>query len=221
MKNLLMFSVILIMTLQGCKDEDIYLNGYGDIVENNITVTSFEKVSLEGIVNLRITQGPEQVVSIATTHLIFNHMEWTVKNQTLYVGFEDNVKFENGSNIDIWVNITVPDIKAIASFGISKIVAEGELDLQSLDLEINGIGEVALAGTVNQQNITVDGTATINNYNFLSTGTQIDVSGLADIQVYCNETLDIHVGGDASISYKGYPTITKTSSGSLHLFDGN
>ncbi|MDH5381525.1 MAG: DUF2807 domain-containing protein [Cyclobacteriaceae bacterium] len=220
MKNQFILSIVLLIVLQGCSNEDIYLTGNGEVKSHALSVNSFDGISIEGKLNLRITQSLTQTVSIETTDLIYSYMEWSVKNNTLYVGFDKNVRFRD-NNIEIWVNISVPDLKSISASGINDIISEGDLTLQQLVINLSGIASVSLSGTVNDQHIEVSGTAHINNYNFQSQKTSIEISGIGYIELYCAELLDINVSGDATVSYKGHPSIVQRSTGVLELLDGN
>jgi len=101
--------------------------------------------------------------------------------------------------------------------GRSIVVSDGELHLTYLDINVDGIAEVTLSGSVRTQEIDVDGSADIHNFHFYSINTDINVDGNADIEVSVSSDLDIDVDGSARIKYSGQPHVTKKVSGLLDL----
>ena len=220
MKNLLVITVCSMFILQGCNDEDLCLVGSGTVNEYQIGVEDFENVSLFGPINLRIKQGSEVAVSIDAEPETFNALSYEVKNETLEIGFEENVScFETDHGV--WVNITVPNIKKIYQSGVSEIISDGNLTLAALQLNISGTADVSLTGQVGEQYIISSGVINVENFNFQTTNTEIDISGAADIEISCSGNLDIDVDGSAKISYKGTPTISQDVSGELNLINAN
>ena len=220
MKNLLVITVCSMFILQGCNDEDLCLVGSGTVNEYQIGVEDFENVSLFGPINLRIKQGSEVAVSIDAEPETFNALSYEVKNETLEIGFEENVScFETDHGV--WVNITVPNIKKIYQSGVSEIISDGNLTLAALQLNISGTADVSLTGQVGEQYIISSGVINVENFNFQTTNTEIDISGAADIEISCSGNLDIEVDGSAKVAYKGNPTISQEVSGELNLINAN
>lgn len=220
MKNLLVIAICSTIILQGCNDEDLCLIGSGTVNEYQIAVDDFEEVSLMGPINLRIKQGSQISVSVDAEPEMFGKLSYEVKNETLEIGFEENVTcFE--TDFGVWVNITVPNIEAIYQSGVSEIRSDGDLTLTALRLNVFGTADISLSGQVVNQSILSSGVVNAKNFNFLSTATDIDVSGVADIEISCSDNLNIEVDGSAKISYKGNPTISQDVSGELDLINAN
>lgn len=220
MKNLLVIAICSTIILQGCNDEDLCLIGSGTVNEYQIAVDDFEEVSLMGPINLRIKQGSQISVSVDAEPEMFGKLSYEVKNETLEIGFEENVTcFE--TDFGVWVNITVPNIEAIYQSGVSEIRSDGDLTLTALRLNVFGTADISLSGQVVNQSIFSSGVVNAKNFNFLSTATDIDVSGVADIEISCSDNLNIEVDGSAKILYKGNPTISQDVSGELDLINAN
>ena len=58
-------------------------------------------------------------------------------------------------------------------------------------------------------------------FDFQVNSCQIENIGSGDIQVYCNESLDITITGDGNVYYKGSPSINVNISGSGKVVDAN
>jgi len=220
MKYLLVITVCSMFILQGCKDEELCLIGSGKVQEYEVGVDDFKNVSLFGPINLRIKQGPEISVIVDAEPEIFSALSYDVKNETLEIGFKENVTcFE--TDYGVWINVTVPNIESIYQSGVSEIESNGDLALSELHLNISGNADITLSGQVDNQTIISSGVLHAENFALLSTTTSIDVSGVADIELTCSDNLDIEVDGSAKISYKGNPTISRDVSGELDLINAN
>jgi len=220
MKNVLIVSALLILCVQGCKEEDIFLTDTGRTVENPLDLDEFENVSLSGPVSLRFTQGETPYVSVETTPYILDQMKWEVRDRTLEIGFDQNVR-RIDPNVEVWINVTLPYIRKISSSGISKVISVGEVDLPSLSFQVTGTTEITFVGHVDEQIISVSGEADIYNFGLVAQNTSISISGIGDVRVSCTESLDLDVSGTAKIAYKGSPAISQKTSGILSVSDAN
>lgn len=220
MKNLFVILVIVSLFSQGCKEEDLCLIGSGTVNEYQLVVDNFENVSLFGPVNLRITQGADFDVMVEAEPEIFSALSYEVKNGTLEIGFKNNVScFE--TDLGVWVNVTLPNIKNITSSGVSDIISIGDLNLNQLTIDVSGTASLELSGQVTNQTIKVSGVLDAKNFELLTNNTTIDVSGSGDFEISCAVNLDIDVSGIATVSYKGNPIISQDISGTLNLIDAN
>lgn len=220
MKNLFVILVIVSLFSQGCKEEDLCLIGSGTVNEYQLVVDNFENVSLFGPVNLRITQGADFDVMVEAEPEIFSALSYEVKNGTLEIGFKNNVScFE--TDLGVWVNVTLPNIKNITSSGVSDIISIGDLNLNQLTIDVSGTANLELSGQVTDQTIKVSGVLDAKNFELLTNNTTIDVSGSGDFEISCAVNLDIDVSGIATVSYKGNPIISQDISGTLNLIDAN
>ena len=220
MKNLFVILVLVSIFSQGCKEEDLCLIGSGTANEYQLGIDDFENISLFGPVNLRITQGADFEVMVEAEPEIFSSLSYEVKNGTLEIGFKNNVScFE--TDLGVWVNVTLPNIKNITSSGVSDIISIGDLNLNQLTIDVSGTANLELSGQVTNQTIKVSGVLDAKNFELLTNNTTIDVSGSGDFEISCAVNLDIDVSGIATVSYKGNPSISQDISGTLNLIDAN
>lgn len=206
--------------LTSCNEESLCLTGNGNVRSYDLSLGPFNKVEMEGPINLRIIQGEEQSVQILSEAELYDPMHHYVQNETLKIGYKQNISCLN-SDEGAWVVITVPNLARIMSSGISKIESEGELDLDKLTIITSGVAEINLAGLANTQELFAEGEMTVNNFDFSTLKTKINVDGSGNFEVACTEELIIEVQGSANIIYKGDPIIDKTVTGSLNLLKAN
>lgn len=201
--------------LQSCDEDRTCLHGGGTVNSYELSLASFNRVSLHGPINLRISQGDEQSITIVAEPELYIPLEHKVENQQLIVGYDDINCFDTDHGV--WVNITVPDLTEIYSEGKNSILSEGQLDLDKLTINTSGSSTVELSGQITIQEFNSDGTITVNNLNLLTQRTNVNMVGSGDINISCSEVLDIDVEGLAKIAYIGDPSITQKVEGSLSL----
>lgn len=221
MKRHFIISLLTIFTLASCdKDDDLCLIGSGQANDYPLELASFSGVSLAGPINLRITQGEPQETVVVAEPEMFQELTYKVNNGMLEIGFENDVTcFE--TELGVWVNVTTPNINRVFVTGVSEIVSDGPLDIDDLEINAEGTCDVSLSGSVTNQELISSGVLTVQNFEFESSSTEINISGVGDISINCQDNLDIRISGAATIRYKGNPTITQNVSGSLDLINSN
>ncbi|MFY0624981.1 MAG: DUF2807 domain-containing protein [Reichenbachiella sp.] len=220
MKNALLIITLFAITFFTACEEDLCLQGSGTINEYPLNVNIFSGISLLGPINLKVQQGNAQVVTVEAEPEMYSELTYRVNNEILEIGYEGNVECFD-TDFGVTVNVTVPDISYISVNGISEIESVGDLNVETLNLAISGKADVTLTGSTNAQNIDLSGELIAHNFELEVKGLSLDISGLANMEVSCINTLDIEVSGSANIDYKGSPQITQNVSGSLNLTDKN
>lgn len=218
MKNLTLLYLCLSFALISCDEESICLIGSGHTRNYPLSVASFTEVTLLGPVNLNIRQGDVSSVEVIAEPEMMAELDYQVHDGELEIGYQGNVScFETVHGV--WIEITVPTVDRINVFGVSEIKSVGDLYLDHLVLDINGVGNVELSGEVQNQSIRVDGSASIHNLALQSSTTSIKVRGSAEIEVAVSDQLNIDLEGSASITYEGSPSINKDVEGNLELLN--
>ncbi|MCX2744132.1 DUF2807 domain-containing protein [Mangrovivirga sp. M17] len=216
----LYLALLCLIVVSSCKDDDLCLTGSGNVIDYPLELGNFNSVALSGPINLELTQGAEQSVTISAEPEMYGPLYHKVNGNTLLVGYEDNVRCFN-TNHGVWVNVVVPDISSIEAEGKSNIVSEGDLTLDQMNISNSGEAYINMSGTIDTQIINVDGKMTMKNFKVESKNIIINVVGSGDFEITCTEKLTINVEGSATVIYKGQPEIEQSSEGSLNLIDGN
>lgn len=222
MKKLLVFSFIISsISFYGCNDDDdaLCLKGGGSVMEYDLELAAFDRISLSGPVNLLINQGEEQKVVIKAEPELFEPLQYGVSGSLFEIGYNNVRCFE--TNFGVLVEVTIPDLKSVAVSGVSEIRSEGPLEFSTLEFDVAGVGDISITGNINEMEYDNSGTIVVRNFELESQNTSLSVSGTGDFEITCTETLDITVSGSAEIKYKGNPSITQNVSGALTLTDSN
>lgn len=215
----IIIALVIGATFMACED-DLCLQGSGNLQQYDINVDDISGVALIGPINLNVSQGSAQEITVDAEPELFTELTYSVKDRVLEIGYKGNVECFD-TDYGVLVNVTVPDLNYISVNGISVIKTIGELEIDKLDLSISGSAEVTLTGKAENQHIDLSGELNTYNFGFEVTNLSMDISGLANMEVNCTSAMDIEVSGSADIAYKGDPQINQNVSGSLNLTDSN
>ncbi len=241
MKNsIFIFSIIALLALQSC--EDIFNSNCepvtGDVIEQEIALAPFSKISVEIAANVFISKGETQEVRIEAAESIINEIETDVNNGEWDIEFDNCLKQRNNQTVKIY--ITVPALEAVGLSGSGDITLldtfegkemafrisgsgniTGKFIGESLKCSVSGSGDIFLSGSTETQSINISGSGDIWSYNMPALETNISISGSGMTKVYPSEKLDVSISGSGDIYYKGNPTISQSISGSGRLVNEN
>lgn len=218
MKKLLIITLSLaaILITSSCsKDDDFF--GSGNITSEFRDISTFDKVYSEGTFTVNILQGPEQSVEVITNDNIIHRLKTTVSNNKLSIYLLDG----NYSNINVEVNITIPNLNEIQNIGTGDISAVELNSEDNLKIENSGTGNINISGSVNNVEIKNEGSGEIHGMQLMSINSTVEIIGSGDCEVYCTETLDVNIEGSGDLYYKGSPIINLNVSGSGSVINAN
>jgi hypothetical protein len=210
-----------------------FTQGSGKVVTETRQVGSFDRVSLNGIGNLSISQGEKEILKIEAEDNVLPRIETTVQNGTLIIRFQnDNFQRNVIPTKPVNYDLSVKDLSGIELSGAGSIssaqfktdhltiassgagsIKFGLITAQSLHANVSGLGKCELAGKVKDQNVVISGTGTYNARDLESENTTIIISGAGSSTVWSTSLLDITISGAGNVNYYGNPIVTKTISG--------
>jgi len=86
-------------------------------------------------------------------------------------------------------------------------------DLNALWLDINGTGEIKLAGTAKRADLTINGGANIRAFDLSAQTANVNINGLGNCQITATQTLNAQINGLGEITYAGEPKVNKQVNG--------
>lgn len=208
------------------------ITGNGNIQSKEIDITDYTSIDLSGSPKLTYEQKPGEkpYLRIETDENLLSYIEAEVDNGTLRMETTENCNF---TEYRIYTNST--SLQGIALSGSGKVVLDGNIRTETLELKLSGSGNIQVADlTCTSLDAALSGSGTINlggqtdrvelalsgsgqmKADDLSTKTAISkVSGSGKMSVNASDTLDAIVSGSGRINYKGNPLhLNKTVSGS-------
>ena len=222
LKNLLGLTLALLLFSCGDDDDDNSecIEASGPVTTEERVVDNFSSIRFNGVGNLLLTQGAPQSVELVTNENILELIETRVSSGTLIVGFVDDACIE-GSIDQLDIVVTVPEIETLALEGVGNITGENDFDLDALSIELDGVGNVILSGTVTNLEIASTGVGNVQAFDLESDICEVNLTGVGSVSVTVNSELDVNLTGAGSVRYKGRPTISSSISGTGSLIDAN
>jgi len=216
-KSSILISMVCLSVLFSCSEEKLCLRGSGRVETHELQAGAFEDIYIYGPVNLRFKQSETVKLSVVAEPEMFSNLSYRIHDKSLFIGFEGNVScFE--TKYGVWVDVSLPELKYINAQGNNEIISIGPIYQDRIKIVTDGIAKVQLAGSVQEQHISVSGSLMARNLDLLSARTSINIDGSGDLEISCSDKLTIDVKGAATIAYKGAPAIHIEKKGDLSLY---
>lgn len=185
----------------------------------------FKELYLEGGYHVFLIQGEENSLMVkASDDDVFKYIDVKNNEQSLSLKIT-----RNNFNLDrISLYLTFKDIEKIHIEGGVTLKTEGYLDLQNLDMLVQGgakidlqlkakdvriVGEgglfFKLDGVSENLDVRVSGAAHVDASEFKTKTVSFKVEGVGTGSVYATETLNARIFGVGKIKYKGNPEVSR------------
>jgi hypothetical protein len=204
------------------------LKGDGNVVSQNREVSGFTQLEVSGIISMKLKQGNEEGVKVTTDSNLQEHVITRVSGNTLKVSTKEDIK----DVTELEVVVTASDLKRIGISGAVKFETDGAFKASMIELDCSGASKVSaefisrtiegdlsggskieLRGSTDLLELDVSGATSIQAFDLKANTCEMDVSGAAKAEIYCNERLEAEISGAAKIVYKGDPEVEKSVSG--------
>ncbi len=239
MKNITLLSCLLCaVTFLSCDGDLNCSPATGEVIEEELELDSFSKLSLEISGNVFITKGSDQRVTVTAQSSIVELLRQTsVTDNTWIIGdFDSCITTDEG----IVINVTVPMLTAVSVSGSGNVVVQdsfsqnsvlltasgsgsidGRFETTNMECTVSGSGGISVEGTTQELEVSISGSGSVAAFALPSETCQAIVSGSGDASVNVRDVLDVLISGSGSVSYKGNPTINSTISGSGSVNNAN
>lgn len=240
LKNLYWIFILFVgasLVLTSCDNDNFYDDcPKGSLETRTLDIDGFTGVELEIAADVRVTQGSEFSVVAEGHEGIINLLELDVKNGVWHIDLRENCR----SNYDLIIHITMPEIKALILDGSGNIEGQNTFDLESIDLEINGSGNMdidltatqidadingsgnmTLEGQAEGLDLRIDGSGNFGNFDFTVDTAIVKINGSGDVSLTANDSLKVTITGSGNVSYKGDPSLEVSITGSGEVRNAN
>lgn len=185
-------------------------------------VSDFQEVSLEGIGTLEITQGDTESLSIEAEEKVLNRIESVVRGGKLTIRPARSFRTEEPVIYHLSVKqIAVLELSGAGGAVANQLTAEAfrlsvtgsgtaqvsQLTATTLEVTGNGSAAIQIGGTVDQQTVTLTGTATYDARGLGSRVATISADGAAQAVVSVSEDLMAKASAASRIEYLGDPAV--------------
>lgn len=187
---------------------------HGDSVSEERALEAFTKIRIKGAIDLDLTAGKDQKVTIKTDEDHMDEVVTFVKGDTLVIDMDDKNRRNFWNDVDVDVTISLPTLEGIEVLG----AVDGEisdLDSERLYIEIKGAGDLDLKGKCAELELDIKGAGDIDAEDLKCGNVHVDVKGAGSASVYAIDEIDASVKGVGSISVYGKPKTVHKSVGGI------
>jgi len=197
----------------------------GGSVRDELGLSGFNSIDVEGLLDVRVQQGDEFAVSFDGPESERRRYRVYVDGETLVVDFEDNRKFfwkyERSDDMELEIAITMPRLEQIDARGAGKlnfrgfdeedvtikmlgaIAADGQLNARNLSVQLTGASFLDLSGTGDFMEVDITGASGLRAYSYEVNHALVEAHGASTAKVYVNNRLEIEKGIASNVSHRG------------------
>jgi len=81
--------------------------------------------------------------------------------------------------------------------------------LESLRMEVNGAGDITLAGTAKLADMTLNGAGSVKAFDLTAVGAGVTINGAGGCEITATGTLDAEINGVGKVVYDGEPAVSR------------
>lgn len=227
MKNLIYSVLLLIFTFTSADQihsQSIY--GDGNIVKESRDISSFNKIEINGLVNVYLKQGTTESVTVEADKNLIPYILTSVKNGIMNISTKEDFNLKKSTKLNVYV--TLNNITDLECNGVGNVKTESKLDLNdiniennsvgNIDLEINcnklilennSVGNTILTGNIDIGNIEHNGVGNIKAFDLKSDILTIESNAVGNAEVSSEREIYIELNGMGNINYKGAAAVKK------------
>ena len=221
MKRVLFCSVIVALFLTGCISVfDKRMKGNGNVTIEERPVTSFDKINVDGVFKVYLTQGDTEKVEVEIDENLQQFVNVYNKGDILILEIEKGVNWGKTTKNNVFITLKSIDqlsIEGVCSVETSTILnlenlklnVDGvsnsslEVNCDQLDIDMDGVGNIKLTGETHLLTATKDGVGKLEAGNLIAAIVNIRNSGVGSAYVYASQELSMINSGVGSIYYSG------------------
>lgn len=179
-------------------------------------VAAFTKILVKGAIELDLTAGREQSVTVTARERDQEKLKTYVEDGVLIIDMTDDDDDNNitlGDDEDYDVEINVPTLEAIEIRGAVDAELQ-DINSDTFMVDLRGAADMDIEGTCGTFTLDMRGAGDIDADDLECKTVKVDVRGAGAASVYASEAVDAEVSGVASVTVYGKPkSIKEDSSG--------
>ncbi|HVF95839.1 MAG TPA: head GIN domain-containing protein [Flavisolibacter sp.] len=206
------------------------VSGNGTIVSRDISAGSFENIEASGAITVYLRQNATSSVKIETDENLMEFVEVVVDGNTL------RIRPKKGYNLDpskeVIVYAWAPGFREVGISGASKLLSQGTLtgnnlqldasgaseiqldvDLPKIDANLSGASTLRLKGRAEDFSTEASGASKILCMDLSAEKATLDLSGASNAKITANKELVIDASGASDVEYRGNADVDQKSSG--------
>lgn len=229
MKNLKLFSailsgVIIMSTVNLSVAQKI--SGDGNVVKETRSLTPFNKIESDGVIYITLIQSSSEFAEVEADKNLQSFIVTEVIGNKLIVRPKKDSQIENSTKLNVYVNFK--NIESLELNSVGNINSKGQLNLNSmviennsvgnidlnlvcnkLYLEVNSVGNTTLSGRVEDCDIEINSVGNLSAFDLVAQKLKIESNAVGNAEVNSEKEISISQNGMGNISYKGDAIVKK------------
>ena len=198
--------IVLIVAGVGCRHHNV--PGSGNRKAEKRNVGTFSSISTEGAFNIEVVCQKPQDVEINGDDNVLPLVTTEVTNNVLHI------KSTRGYSVSepITLKISVPDLEGIHSAGAGSIEVVGVKN-EKFAISATGAPTVRASGETQTLKINATGAGNVDTHKLHAARVEVEAKGVANVEVYAREQLDVNISGPSHVIYQGDPAVNRRVNG--------
>jgi hypothetical protein len=226
--NSFIYLLLVILLLTSCDGFDC-INGTGNQVAESREIGTFNQIETSGSLKIVLSQDSISSVRIIADDNIQKEIRTRLSGSTLKIDFDGN--FCDPGPVTVF--LSSKDYQKIESSGSVEVLSEGNLNLNDLDLNLqgsskvmldlnvkslltstSGSSDIVLKGQAGSHELDMTGSSSLEALDFIVGEYRISSTGASKSRINVLNTLEVNSRGASDVQYKGKPSrIKKDESG--------
>jgi hypothetical protein len=190
---------------------------------NNITteirdVSGFTGVDVSSALDVNVIAGTEFNVTVRAND---NVQERVIVRRD---GNDLKIKLASGNyrEIDVTVDVTMPDLENIEVSGASDVDVSGFTSFDDLSIDLSGASNLDFTtSTVDNLTAGISGASTASLFSLTATKVEVNLSGASNLSIRATDLISGSVSGASTLRYRGNPNVTADASGASNIVNAN
>jgi len=171
-------------------------------------VPAFTSISTEGAFDIEVVCQKPASLEVEADDNILSLVSTEVSNNVLQLRPKQNFRVSE----PVKIRIAMPDIEELSTTGAGDIQVSGVKN-QKFTIEANGASMITVSGDTETLNIDASGAGKIDAHKLHAARAFVDAKGVASIDLYAKDQLDVTISGPSHVTYWGDPKVNKTVHG--------
>jgi hypothetical protein len=218
--------LVLAVLLPGCARAGSSMNGSGKIVDQDIEISGFTRITAQGNLVLELAQAEDFKLTVSTDDNLINRLLFELDGETLKIAIQAPANFFPTS---LKIKIGMPRIYALDISGGTQAVVSGFKSTFNFDLEASGGStftgvmdagncifsvsgsKINLKGSALSLELNASGASRLDLTDFVLNSAQVYLKEESEADLNINGLMDVKLEGGSRIFYLGNPKFSNTS----------
>lgn len=203
-------------------EEDTGVKGEGSVVSIVKPIKPFNRLKIEGVFNVYLSQDKTEKVRIEAEQNILDLIHVNNDGKTLIINYDSKETISKSETVKLYITVEnlkeldleiIGDVKTKSSLDLPKFLltsnSVGNVDFSLLSKKFrvinNSVGNLNLFGLVEKFTLDNNSVGDVNAYPLAAEKVIIENNSVGNINVHASYSLDIENNGVGNVTFKGNP----------------